>query len=57
MKANNINNLGYQKKLQPFANTLRKNMTKAEACLWKFVLRSGNMKGFSFCRQRPVLKY
>ncbi len=32
-------------------------MTKAEACLWKYVLRAGGMKGFTFRRQRPVLKY
>jgi len=57
MNSDNTNNFGYQKELQPFANTLRKNMTKAEACLWKFVLRAGNMKGFIFRRQRPVLKY
>ena len=32
-------------------------MTKAEACLWKYVLRAGKMKGFQFRRQRPVLIY
>jgi very-short-patch-repair endonuclease len=32
-------------------------MTKAEACLWKFVLRAGQMKGYTFNRQRPVLRY
>lgn len=32
-------------------------MTKAEACLWKYVLRAGRMKGFTFRRQRPVLDY
>ncbi len=32
-------------------------MTKAEACLWKYVLKSGKMKGYSFSRQRPVLNY
>ncbi len=47
----------YNKSLQPFANKLRKEMTKAEACLWKYVLRAGQMKGYSFRRQRPVLKY
>ncbi|MFH1561924.1 MAG: endonuclease domain-containing protein [Nitrospirota bacterium] len=57
MKADNTNNFGYQKNLQPLANDLRKNMTKAEACLWKFVLRAGNMKGYTFRRQRPVLNY
>ncbi|MBP7766488.1 MAG: DUF559 domain-containing protein [Syntrophaceae bacterium] len=47
----------YNKSLQPFANKLRKEMTKAEACLWKYVLRAGQMKGYSFRRQRTVLKY
>ena len=32
-------------------------MTKAEACLWKYVLRAGIMKGYQFRRQRPVLRY
>ena len=32
-------------------------MTKAEACLWKYVLRAKKMKGFQFRRQRPVLNY
>ena len=47
----------YNKNLQPNANRLRKEMTKAEACLWKYVLRAGKMKGYSFRRQRPVLNY
>ena len=32
-------------------------MTKAEVCLWKYALRAGQMKGYSFRRQRPVLNY
>lgn len=51
------NNYHYNKKLQPFANRLRKNMTKGEACLWKYVLRAGNMKGYTFRRQRSILNY
>jgi very-short-patch-repair endonuclease len=47
----------YNKDLQPYANRLRKEMTKAEACLWKYVLRAGKMKGFQFRRQRSVLNY
>ena len=43
--------------MQPFANKLRKEMTKAEACLWKYVLRASRMQGYPFCRQRPVLNY
>jgi len=51
------NNWHYNKKLQPYANSLRKNMTKAEAVLWKHVLRAGMMHGYTFRRQRPVLNY
>jgi very-short-patch-repair endonuclease len=47
----------YNKQLKPFANKLRKDMTKAEACLWKYVLRAGQMKGFQFRRQRPVMNF
>lgn len=47
----------YNKPLQPNDNRLRKEMTKAEACLWKYVLRAGKMKGYGFRRQRPVLNY
>jgi len=47
----------YNKNLQPYANRLRKEMTKAEACLWKYVLRAGKMKSFQFRRQRTVLNY
>jgi len=32
-------------------------MTKAEASLWKYILKAGKMKGFTFRRQRPVLNY
>jgi len=51
------NNYHYNKRLQPYANRLRKNMTKGEACLWKYILRAKNMKGFTFRRQRPILNY
>jgi very-short-patch-repair endonuclease len=47
----------YNARLRPTAGELRKNMTKAEACLWKFVLRAGQLKGYTFNRQRPVLHY
>ncbi len=39
MQVDETNNYAYNKKLQPFANRLRKEMTKAKACLWKYVLR------------------
>ena len=32
-------------------------MTKLEACLWKYVLRAGKMKGYGFRRQRPIMNY
>ncbi len=53
----NLNNCGYNKELKPFATALRKNMTKAEACLWKYVLSGNQLKGYAFRRQRPVLQY
>jgi very-short-patch-repair endonuclease len=57
MKANKRNFYAYNPALQPFANKLRKTMTKAEACLWKYALRAGKCKGYGFRRQRPVLNY
>jgi len=56
-KADKSNNWHYNKMLQPYANKLRKHMTKSEACLWKFALRAKRMKGYQFRRQRPVLNY
>ena len=47
----------YNQKNKPFARALRNKMTKAEACLWKYVLRAGKMKNYTFHRQRPVLNY
>jgi very-short-patch-repair endonuclease len=32
-------------------------MTKVEACLWKYALKSRHLKGYGFRRQRPVLNY
>ena len=51
------NNYHYNTKLKAFANRLRKDMTKAEACLWKYVLKARQLKGYGFRRQRPVLNY
>ncbi|MDD5363589.1 MAG: DUF559 domain-containing protein [Ignavibacteria bacterium] len=47
----------YNKRLKPFASKLRKEMTKSESCLWKYVLKSGKMCGHHFRRQRLVLGY
>ncbi len=52
-----LNNYGYNKKLQPLASSLRKNMTKAEASLWKYVLKGKQLKDYQFRRQRPILQY
>lgn len=44
----------YNKKLKPLAHANRYQMTKAEACLWKYVLSAKKMCGYSFNRQRPI---
>lgn len=46
----------YNKNLKTFAHQNRKQMTKAEACLWKYALRA-KQTGYTFNRQRPVLNY
>ena len=53
MKTEKSNNL-YNKQLKPFSQQLRNRGTKAEACLWKYVLRAGQIKGYEFRRQRPI---
>ncbi len=50
-------NLWYNKKLRRYAHENRNDMTKAEACLWKYVLSGRRMCGYQFRRQRPVLNY
>ena len=50
-------NYNYNKNLQPFANKLRKEMIKAEAGLWKYILKAKQLKGYQFRRQRSVSKY
>ena len=57
MKASADNNYHYKKEIQPLAKKLRQSMTKAEACLWKYVLRAGMLKGYKFRRQRALLNY
>jgi very-short-patch-repair endonuclease len=44
----------YNKKLKPLAHANRYTMTKAEACLWKYVLSAKKMCGYSFNRQCPI---
>ena len=57
MEANKENLHLYNCQLQPYASSLRKEMTKAEACLWKYVLKAKKLQGYAFRRQRPVLNY
>ncbi len=57
MENPNNNNLWYNKRLRRFAHENRADMTKAEACLWKYVLSGRRMCGYQFRRQRPVLNY
>jgi len=47
----------YNPGLKRLARNLRNNGTKAEACLWKYVLKAGSMKQYTFKRQRPVLNF
>ena len=56
-KANKNNLWHYNYNLKHFANKNRKDMTKAEACIWKYLLSGKQMMGFSFRRQRPVLNF
>ena len=55
-KASIQNNWHYNPKLKERAKYLRTHFTKAESYLWKFGLK-GNIMGFAFKRQRPVLNY
>jgi very-short-patch-repair endonuclease len=56
-KASRTNHFHYNKRLRPLANNLRKNLTKSEACLWKYLLSNRQMMGYQFRRQRPILNY
>jgi len=47
----------YNPKLKDNAISLRREMTKSEACLWKYVLKAGMMCGYTFRRQRPIGYY
>ena len=52
-----MNHHHYNKDLQFFARENRNNATRSEACLWKYVLKSSQMMGYPFRRQRPIRKY
>jgi very-short-patch-repair endonuclease len=47
----------YDPKRAAFAEDLRKGMTKAEACLWKYALKAGMLKGYGFHRQWPMFGF
>ena len=53
----NSSNFYYNKRLKDLARQLRKQSTKAEIKLWNEVLRSKQMHGYTFLRQRPVLNF
>lgn len=55
--ASKLNNYHYNKNLRLFANKLRNNGTKSEACIWKYLLKSSKLRNYKFKRQRPVLNY
>src|SRR5688500_3646477 len=54
-QANSTNLWHYNNTLKALASENRKSMTKAEACLWKFVLSKRQRRGYQFRGQRPVL--
>ena len=56
-KAESANLWHYNETLQKLANQNRKEMTKAEACIWKYILSKKQLNGYQFRRQRPVLNY
>src|SRR5690554_5475367 len=53
-EANKSNFWKYNPELNSFAKQNRRNMTKAEACLWKYLLGGRQLMGYMFNRQRPV---
>ncbi len=56
-KANSSNNYFYNKELNPLARTLKKQLTKSETCMWKYLLQAKQFHGYSFRRQRPILNF
>lgn len=56
-KANSANNYHYNKSLNPLAKVLKKQMTKSEACMWKYLLQAKQFHGYTFRRQRPILNF
>lgn len=50
-------NWNYNKSLRGFARKNRSDMTKAEACIWKYLLSNKQLMGYRFLRQRPIGPY
>jgi very-short-patch-repair endonuclease len=51
-----MQNHNYNKRLKPIAHKLKKEMTKAEVCLWKYILRDSKTR-YKFRKQRIIDKY
>ena len=51
-----MKHIPYNKKLKDFSRKLRNNSTLSEVLLWKHI-RSSQMKGYKFNRQKPLLNY
>ena len=51
-----MSNHNYNIKLRSIADQLKRDMTKAEACLWKYILK-GSKTRYKFRRQRSIEKY
>ena len=51
-----MKHIPYDKNLKEFSRTLRNNSTLSEIILWK-CLRTKQMKGYTFNRQKPLLNY
>ena len=55
--ASKENNYLYNKSLKERAKSLRKTGSMGEKCMWKYLLSSGQVRGYTFLRQRPVMHY
>ncbi len=53
----NHSNHHYNKNLKSFASENKQQMTKSEACMWKYLLSGSQMMGYKFRRQRPIDNY
>ena len=53
----NHSNHHYNINLKSFASENKQQMTKSEACMWKYLLSGGQMMGYKFRRQRPIDNY